>query len=338
MKRPARVPVVLTEAEVRAVLAQRDGRHALLAGILYGAGLRLMECVRLRVKDVDFGYSQITVRDGKGEKDRIAILPALLQAKPLGPSRAGQAMHQRVWKKASARGTCPSPSPGSIRAPGGSGGWQYLALAPSRAPCYGVREIDEEGIGTMATIATPVTTRHRLTVADFHRMADVGIFQEDDRVELIEGEIIDMAPIGSGHAGTVMALNRLLARALGDRAIVLVQSPVVLPEHSEPEPDLALLRPREDFYRSGHPLPGDILLIIEVADTRLAYDRDVKIPLYARHGIPEVWLVDLEDRRLHIYTSPSASGYLECRILAAPGMLVPAELQGCPVDLSGLFP
>ena len=190
----------------------------------------------------------------------------------------------------------------------------------------------------MATIATPVTTRHRLTVADFHRMADVGIFQEDDRVELIEGEIIDMAPIGSGHAGTVMALNRLLARALGDRAIVLVQSPVVLPEHSEPEPDLALLRPRQDFYRSGHPLPGDILLIIEVADTRLAYDRDVKIPLYARHGIPEVWLVDLEDRRLHVYTSPSASGYLECRILAAPGMLAPAELPACPVDLSGLFP
>jgi Uma2 family endonuclease len=189
----------------------------------------------------------------------------------------------------------------------------------------------------MATIATPVTTRHRLTVTDFHRMADVGIFQEDDRVELIDGEIIDMAPIGSGHAGTVMALNRLLARALGDRAIVLVQSPVVLPEHSEPEPDLALLRPRQDFYRSGHPLPGDILLIIEVADTRVAYDRDVKIPLYARHGIPEVWLVDLEDRRLHVYTSPSASGYLEHRILAAPGMLAPAELPGCPVDLSGLF-
>jgi Uma2 family endonuclease len=198
--------------------------------------------------------------------------------------------------------------------------------------------IDEERVCTMATIATPVTTRHRLTVADFHRIAEAGIFQEDDRVELIDGEIIDMAPIGSGHAGTVMALNRLLARALGDRAIVLVQSPVVLPEHSEPEPDLALLRPRQDFYRSGHPLPGDILLIIEVADTRLAYDRDVKIPLYARHGIPEVWLVDLEDRRLHVYTSPSASGYLECRILAAPGMLAPAELPGCPVDLSGLFP
>jgi Uma2 family endonuclease len=167
----------------------------------------------------------------------------------------------------------------------------------------------------MATIAIPVTTRHRLTVADFHRMADVGIFQEDDRVDLIDGEIIDRAPIGSGHAGTVMALNHLLARALGDRAIVLVQSPVVLPEHSEPEPDLTLLRPRQDFYRSGHPLPGDILLIIEVADTRVAYERHVKIQLYARHGIPEVWLVDLEDRRLHAYTSPSASGYLECRIL-----------------------
>lgn len=99
-----------------------------------------------------------------------------------------------------------------------------------------------------------------------------------------------------------------------------------------------MLRPRQDFYRSGHPIPGDILLIIEVADTRVAYDRDVKIPLYACHGIPEVWLVDLEDRRLHVYTSPSASGYLECGTLAAPGMLAPAELPGSPVDLSDLFP
>jgi Uma2 family endonuclease len=189
----------------------------------------------------------------------------------------------------------------------------------------------------MATSAAHVPTRHRLTVSDFHRMGEAGILHEDDRIELIDGEIIDMAPIGSLHAGTVMELNRALVRAVGDHAIVLVQSPIVLPEHSEPEPDLALLRPRADFYRSGHPEPNDVFLIVEIADTTLAYDREIKVPLYARHGLRELWLVDVENGRLHVYTSPSKSGYLECRTLTAPGSLAPGALPQCPVDLSRLF-
>jgi len=120
-KRPARVPVVLTEAEVRAVLAQRDGRHALMAGILYGAGLRLMECVRLRVKDVDFGYSPITVRDGKGEKDRVTILPALLQANLLAHLERVKAVHQKDLEESFGEVYLPFALARKYRAPGGSG-------------------------------------------------------------------------------------------------------------------------------------------------------------------------------------------------------------------------
>lgn len=108
-------------------------------------------------------------------------------------------------------------------------------------------------------------------------------------------------------------------------------------DDSEPQPDIKLLRPRADFYKSSLPPPHDVLLLIEVADTTLRYDRDVKLPLYARHGIPEVWLVDLENHGLHIFTAPSASSYRECRMLTELGVFAPGALPDCPVDLSGLF-
>jgi len=180
-------------------------------------------------------------------------------------------------------------------------------------------------------------SRHRLTVEEFHRMWAVGIFKEDDRVELIEGELIDMAPIGSLHAGTVAFLAKQLERAAGDHALVFVQNPVFLAANSEPQPDISLLKPREDFYRIAHPNPGDVLLIIEVADTSPTCDHDIKVPLYARHGISEVWLIDLEGKRLHIFTSPSETGYLECRVLARPSMITPSLLLQCAVDVSALF-
>ena len=151
--------------------------------------------------------------------------------------------------------------------------------------------------------------RHRLTVEDYYRMGETGILQPDERVELIEGEIIDMAPPGSLHAGTVKQLGHLRRQAVGDKATIQVQDPISLDRYSEPQPDLALLRPHADFYKSAHPRPGDVLLIIEVADTSLQYDRDIKVSLYARHGIPEVWLVDVRERRLTRYRDPAEGAY-----------------------------
>jgi hypothetical protein len=189
----------------------------------------------------------------------------------------------------------------------------------------------------MHAIADPPYTRHRLTVDDYYRMAEAGILREDDRVELIEGEIIDMAPIGSTHAGTVKRLANLLMAAVGDTAIVSVQDPVRLGPRSEPQPDIALLRPRADYYTSAHPGPADVLLLVEVADASLTYDRDVKVPLYARHGVSEVWLVDLAGHRLHIHRVPVNGVYQEVLILAAPGRISPVGLPQATVDLTGVL-
>jgi len=150
------------------------------------------------------------------------------------------------------------------------------------------------------------------TVSEYHSMAETGILSEDDRVELIEGEIYRMAPIGSRHAGCV---NRLVHLFQGLKAILSPQNPLQLDDHSEPEPDLALLRHREDFYATAHPTPEDVLLLVEVADTSIGFDRRVKIPLYARNGIPEVWLVDLVQGAVDIHRQPSLSGYRDVRRL-----------------------
>ncbi|HWP58679.1 MAG TPA: Uma2 family endonuclease [Candidatus Acidoferrales bacterium] len=153
--------------------------------------------------------------------------------------------------------------------------------------------------------------RHRITVDEYYRMAEVGILAPEARVELIEGEIIDMTPIGTRHMGVVDCLNRILTVAVGERAIVRIQGPVRLDNRSEPEPDIALLKPRGDFYRDKHPTAEDILLIIDVSDTMVAYDRSVKIPLYARHGLPEVWLIDLQAGRVHVHRSPQNGVYTD---------------------------
>jgi Uma2 family endonuclease len=174
-------------------------------------------------------------------------------------------------------------------------------------------------------------------VADYHRMGQADIFSVNDRVELIEGEIIDMAPIGSPHAGTVKFLANALRVAVGGRAVISVQDPVFLDRYSEPEPDIALLKPRDDFYRTAHPRPEDVLLIIEVADTTLRYDREVKAPLYARHGIPELWLVDLENRCLEVFRAPVEAGYQQVQNIERPSMLTPVALPDVSIDLTGLF-
>src|SRR5262245_53219810 len=142
------------------------------------------------------------------------------------------------------------------------------------------------------------TIKHRFTVADYHRMAEAGILGEDDRVELIEGEIVDMTPIGRRHQARVDHLVELFIEGLGRKVIVRVQGSIRLSELSEPQPDLVVLRRRADFYADADAGPADVLLIVEVSDTSLPHDRDVKVPLYARAGMPEVWLGDLHGERI----------------------------------------
>jgi Uma2 family endonuclease len=151
--------------------------------------------------------------------------------------------------------------------------------------------------------------RHRFTVADYYKMAEAGILHEDDRVELIDGEIVEMAAIGPRHAACVARLTYVFGEGLRGRAIVWVQNPLHLGEYNEPEPDLVLARYRADFYASAHPGPEDALLVVEVADSSLLYDRTTKLPLYAQAGVPESWLVDLVHRRVHVHRDPARDGY-----------------------------
>jgi len=154
--------------------------------------------------------------------------------------------------------------------------------------------------------------RHRLGVDEYHRMVEAGIFGKGDRIELIDGDLIDMAPIGQGHAAIVGGLNEALFMACAGRAIVWPQNPIRLDPSSEPQPDLAILRRRADFYATGErPGPADILLLVEVADSSLCFDQKVKLPLYSRAGIAELWIVDLQRRVLYAYRKPDGDAYGE---------------------------
>jgi Uma2 family endonuclease len=152
-------------------------------------------------------------------------------------------------------------------------------------------------------------TRHCFTVAEYERMGRAGIFSEDERVELVCGEIIQMSPIGKRHAAVVGLLTQLITLLLRRRAIVWVQNPIQLDSHSEPQPDIAVLKPRADFYRRSKPTAEDVLLVIEVSDTTLEYDQKVKVPLYARAGIPETWVVNLRGERIKAYADPAKGAY-----------------------------
>ena len=158
-------------------------------------------------------------------------------------------------------------------------------------------------------------TTHRFTVDEYHRMGRAGVFHEDDRVELVEGQVVQLSPIGDRHASCVRRLIRVFATSLLELAVIDVQNPVVLDEHNAPQPDLALLKLTPDGY-PVHPRPSDVLLIIEVADTSVAYDRDTKMPLYARAGIPEAWLVDLATERIRVHREPRGGEYASVRSLS----------------------
>ena len=158
-----------------------------------------------------------------------------------------------------------------------------------------------------------IETRKQFTVAEYYKMAEAGILTEGDRVELIRGEIVEMSPIGTRHAGCVMRLITLLTEQVGRTAIVNAQNPIRLDIYSEPQPDVMLLAPREDFYSKAHPTPSELLLIIEVADTSIGYDRREKLPLYAEFGIAEVWVVNLNNEVVEVYRNPNAGAYQSVR-------------------------
>jgi Uma2 family endonuclease len=151
--------------------------------------------------------------------------------------------------------------------------------------------------------------RYRFTVEQYHRMGKARIFHPDCRVELINGEIFEMSPIDPWHSGIVNWLTHRFITGLGGRAIVPVQNPTIVDRHSEPQPDLMLVAPREDFYRTAHPTPQDTLLVVEVATTSLGHDRRRKVPLYARTGVPEVWIVNRRADAVDVFRDPSAGGY-----------------------------
>lgn len=161
-------------------------------------------------------------------------------------------------------------------------------------------------------------------VDEYHRMLETGILSEDDHVELIEGEIVKMSLIGSRHVACVNRLNGLLNRKVGRQVIVSVQNPFRLDAYSEPEPDIALIRPRADFYSQSLATPADVLLIMEVADTSVELDRRVKLPLYASAGIHEVWLINLPEDRVEAHTEPVQGVYQKVRV-AKRGELISSE-------------
>lgn len=179
--------------------------------------------------------------------------------------------------------------------------------------------------------------RHRLSVADYHRMGEIGVLGHEQRVELVEGQILDMTPIGTAHAVMVCELIRRMVSAAGARALVWCQNPVVIDQMTEVQPDVALLRPRREIYRLRHPRPEDVLLLVEVSDTSLRYDQGVKIPMYARCGIPEVWLIDTNSAALVIHRAPAISGFSKIERTTTPGVVRPVALEEMEIDLSGLF-
>jgi Uma2 family endonuclease len=183
-----------------------------------------------------------------------------------------------------------------------------------------------------------VPERWRFTVDAFRRLAEAGILTEDDRVELVDGELVRMSPIGDRHMAAVNRCNRLFSRTAGERALVSVQNPVDLDPYNEPQPDVALLRPRADDYARGKPGPPDLLLVVEVADTSLAYDRQTKLPRYAATGVREAWLLDLEADALEVHREPRPDGYALIRRYRRGERASPEALPDVALAVEDLLP
>jgi Uma2 family endonuclease len=182
------------------------------------------------------------------------------------------------------------------------------------------------------------TSKRLFTVHEYHRMVDAGILCEDDRVELIRGEIIEMSPIGPRHNAAILRANHTLSRIVGNHAIIGVQGSIRLDEYDEPQPDVYLLRPKDDFYASGHAGAPDIFVIIEMADSSLEYDTEVKMPLYAETGVPEYWIADIRNDRLIAYSNPRENTYSATRELHRGETITPQLLPNCRIPVAALLP
>jgi Uma2 family endonuclease len=180
-------------------------------------------------------------------------------------------------------------------------------------------------------------TKHRFTVAEYYRMAETGVLRPDARVELLNGEIIDRSPIGPFHGGIVARLNRMFTQSARGRFHLSPQNPLRLDEHSEPEPDLLLAKPRSDDYTRSHPGPDDVFLLIEVADSSLDQDREQKLPAYGRAGIPEVWIVNLNELTVEVYREPHFEGYTSRTVLRAGDQASPAPFPDVKVEVGELL-
>lgn len=180
--------------------------------------------------------------------------------------------------------------------------------------------------------------KYLFTVEDYHRLGKLGFFAEGDRTELIQGEIIPMSPIGTRHAACVKRLANFFCRVLSsEQAIIGVQDPIRLGDRSEPQPDLTLLLPRPDYYASAHPTNSDILLVLEVADTTLDYDRTYKIPLYAQFNIPETWLIDLNENCLEVYRQPTPKSYSLLQRLWTDQTISPLAFPDLTLNLEAMI-
>jgi Uma2 family endonuclease len=179
--------------------------------------------------------------------------------------------------------------------------------------------------------------KRKLTVDEYQRMGEAGIFHEDDRVELLDGELYEMTPIGDDHIGNVIDLTQLFVIRLGGRALVSIQNPIQLSDYSEPQPDVVLLRPRADSYRKGKARPADVLLLIEVARTSLDYDRMTKLPRYAAAGIVEVWIVNLVNEQVEVYRLPSIDEYSAHSVFGRGEVLAPAALPDVAIGVDEIL-
>jgi Uma2 family endonuclease len=179
--------------------------------------------------------------------------------------------------------------------------------------------------------------KHRFSVEEYYRMAETGVLRPDARVELLDGEITDMSPIGPFHGRVTKILNKHFSAASQGRWIVSVQDPAQLDDYSEPEPDLMLLKPEADFYGERHPRPEDIFLLVEISDSSLERDQEVKLPAYARSGIAEVWIVDLNEQTIEVYRQPHFAGYNSKTILSAGDKAIPQAFPDVALDVGNLL-